>query len=264
MPRLKKWNDDLYVPVDARRLQAVIRESGLSVTQVARRIGYPQPTLHCMVSGKTKTCRQKLRRALARTLKIKEAWLGGDPNAGPHDDRLLRLAAEDAHIEVRPDEYQTQPPPLAQLRGANLIDQCLSRWEEDLAAGIAPVPPGTLGEVYQSLEGDTRRAWFGAYLSNLLFSPSTFRAQVYQFPGAPGEGDFELISWWVSNEDSFAAHWIMALRELLDPWLEGERSLNYPACYALLGALSAAGGNVMRSTDRAVFARLIAERKGDA
>lgn len=81
-------------------------------------------------------------------------------------------------------------------------------------------------------------------------------------PEAPGEADLELISWWLSNEDQFAAHWILALRELLNPWLEGERSLNYPACYALLGALSAAEGSVMKSTDRAVLARLVADRKG--
>jgi hypothetical protein len=197
----------------------------------------PQPTLHAILSGKTKRCRASKRAALARQFGIQEGWLAGDPDSGPFNDRQMVLA-ERQGTTFEPWEWRTSPPALTELRAARLLDDCLQRWNEDLAQGLAPPPePGTLlGDVCNSYKGESLTVWLGTFLERHLLEPYFFRLPIYGIPERVSEREAELLLWYWSRDDDFTTAWISALERLLAPWLEKKRHLDYAACYRLIQA----------------------------
>ena len=148
-----------------------------------------------------------------------------------------------------PGERRTGLPPLVELRAARLIEACLRRWGRDLANAITPPPDpdSLLGQVRANYKGESLVLWLGAYLEHFLFSPKLLRAQVYEFPELFGEGDADLFGWYWSQDAKFTLAWITALDQLLSPWIEGRRRLDYAACYGFLEKLS--------GSERALFCR---------
>jgi transcriptional regulator with XRE-family HTH domain len=227
------------VAISGDRLRAAIAESGISVAKLARKIRMNQPTLQYVVSGKTKRCRASRRAVLANEFGVQEAWLAGEQEAGPFYDRQLAWAEQHGTI-VLPEERQVALPPLAQLRAARLVETCLERWERDLAEGIAPPPDrhSVLGQVRGNYKGKDLTLWLGTYLEYLLCSASILRMKLYEYPQLRSGADSGLFTWFLSRDEKFTVAWISALEQLLSPWIEGLRQLDYPACYRLLEELA--------------------------
>jgi hypothetical protein len=243
---------DPLVPVSAKRLQAVLGESGTSVARLARIMKIPQPTLQYVVSGKTRRCRASMLTTLARRFDVQERWLRGDKDAGPFRDRLD--ADAEAHGTIfREGERRVGLPLLLELRAARLVERCLDRWEQDLASGVAPPPDrySLLGEVRIEMREERRALWLGAYLEYVLMSAHVFRQRIYEFPTEPTLEDTDLYRWLTSKDDAFATAWLTALEHLLSPWLEGERRLDYEACYDFLEASRRTNGRMFERARRA-------------
>lgn len=258
--RDRGWSDDPRVPVSGEHVAAAVSERNLSVAEIARRIGVPQPTLHYIVAGKTKRCRRSVRDALANELGVLSGWLGGDLESGPFRNRNLRRIQQLPNTTVFPDEFLPEPPPLAQLRATRLIEDIVAAWERDLASGLAPEPPGVLAEVRKEMSGAERRAWLGEYFEGLLISAATFKPHIYQFPEKLTARDQELVEWWRKDDGGFAAAWVDALSRLLRPWLDGHQRLNYPACYEILTRLAEPGRALFLNAEPTAFGRVVKKR----
>ena len=255
------WGDDPLVAISGEHVAAVIEESSFNRSEVARAIGISQPRLHQIVSGATKRCRQSVRDQLARKFDVLPEWLGGDENYGPFRNRWLRWLDKDPHVTVYPHEYLA--PALTLLRTTRLIEDCLNAWDRDLASGSAPEPNrnSILGRVRGEMDAEPLRAWLGSYLSHLLSAAQTFKPLIYEFPKRLTANDADLVEWWFEQDVVFAASWIAALRALLQPWIDGNRKLDYPAVYRLLQRYQRCGGDLMKDHDQAAFAKVIEKVK---
>jgi hypothetical protein len=196
-----------------------------------------QPTLHYLVSGKAKRCRASIRRGLARQFKIKEGWLAGDPNSAPFRDRNLARAERQGTI-ISPEERRQELPPLAELRVARLLEDCLRRWEQDVDSGVANLPDeGTrLGVICRNYSGEARIDWLGDFLETFLFGPKFLRLLIYGIPKRLGKAESELLHWYWKSDVDFTSAWVETLQALLGPWLEGHMPLDYEGCYGSLEA----------------------------
>jgi hypothetical protein len=249
--RDRGWTDNPLVPISGKRLHAAIIESDISVARLARKVGMKQPTLQYVVAGRTRRCRASNRAALALEFGVQEAWLEGRSDSGPFHDRQLARAKQQG-TTVLPDELRVDLPPLAELRAARLIEACLTKWEQDLRKGIAPPPKpeSLLGQVRAHYKGQDLTLWLGSYLESLVLSARTFRSLLYRFPQRLTETHSDLLSWYLSQDERFTAEWIRAVSELLKPWIEGRRQLDYTACYSLLERLRESQGALLRRAKR--------------
>jgi len=253
--RDRGWSDDPLVPVSGEHVAAVIRESGLGITEVARALGVNQPTLTYVINGKTKRCHKSLLDALAARFGVLPGWLSGDPDFAPFEERLQATAMAQG-TEFSPEELRQGLPPLVELKATKLIQECLDRWEDDLESGTAPSPPGVLGELRETRTRDQWRAWTGTYLYGLLLNARTFKPHIYQFPAKLTADDAEFVHWWMSEDDGFAAAWIDALSRLLRPWLDGQRALDYAACYRFLAHVYERSRGLIRGAEHEAFAKV--------
>ena len=91
------WQGDEMVPLDPDRVREAFQLTDLTVSEVARRAGQPQPIVTRIRQGKHKKCRRSRREALERALGVWIGSLGGEseyqaPIEAPYQMRWIRLA----------------------------------------------------------------------------------------------------------------------------------------------------------------------------
>jgi len=113
-----KYKSDPLSPFRPDRINAVREIKGLSVLALAQEADIPQPTLDCIVRGKTKRCRRSTLRSLARSLGVSVRWLSGE---------AVRLPLASFDRSDNPDA-----PALAQVAENRFLRRCLRAYRRDL------------------------------------------------------------------------------------------------------------------------------------
>lgn len=244
--------DQPQVPIIGPRVRACIDTSNWSTRslgrELARRgvVGASQQTLSYICTGRNKTCRAPLRKALAREFNVPEQWLG-DPDvyigSRLSTDHLLHMA-EDAGRDPN-------IPPIAELIAFRLGRKIADAWYRDLDAGTAPPIPPPLGlrdrllAVEQLERGlkppipppgakrDRPPNWPAPYVTIQvfqLFSTWNWRHLILKS---------ESVEWQIPEKDTadFVTAFAKAIEALLAPWLAGKAELNYERFSRLLQLL---------------------------
>ena len=95
--------------------------------------------------------------------------------------------------------------------------------------------------------GEKGRSLLGMHLES-IFVPMALRPWLFEFPEKLTEDDFDLIEWWMSEDEVTETSLIRAARRLLKPWLDGERRLNYEFCYRILNETTKPAAQLIATT----------------
>lgn len=201
-----KDSADIRVPVVGERVKTALDAAGYSEKQAARLLAerklasISQPALNNICTGKAKTCRKSVRDGLAELCgqPVTSAWLGGEK---PIEEGLFG-----------PDwESKGLPPMRPESLKAVMLTYSLSRaWSRDRPNEVFPIP-----YILPALKVLLSPAFLRALCASKLGTPL----------GTPPSAE---------QDRDFAHHMSRAFYILLEPWLEGEESADWPA---ILGAL---------------------------
>lgn len=260
-----KYRDNQNVPIVAERLLAAIQFRGLSVKAAAERAGEKQQTVQRIAQGQTSKCRHSRRQRLAEALEVPDEWLGGadvPPIPGLPAGRERVLEAEGFQVTTVLDENlahfpagASTLPPAYQLEWSRLTQRFLEAWQRDMDEGIEDAL--TLAELFSGSADDPVDAKVAvSHLLQRAMSARWWRQRLLlpiTLPEAPSDldelSDEERSALALKNEqivraqspgvsrdelDDFGRLEAEALGLILEPWLEGVRSLDYQAMYILL------------------------------
>ena len=254
-----KFKEKPLVPISGERLRAVIEFRNRSVRETAAGANQKQQTIDYIVQGKTKRCRQDRRQALADILDVSSEWLGGE--AVPPWPSLVTGIRTSALGEDRPilidenlrtlDPAASELPPTYQLYWAELVGRVLAAWRRDIDEGSEPAvalarqyPNDFDGGEWPSVSMLIQRTLGIFWWRRLVIVPNPL-------PVAPPDLDeldpvkrsrlaeANLAAWTprratLRDENAFAKSAAIALGHTLEPWLAGDRSLDYEAVTEVL------------------------------
>ena len=262
-----KLEDNPLVPISGERLRAAIEFRNSSVRRTAKKAGERQQTVDFIVQGRSERCRRKRRLRLAKALDISAEWLGGEAvppvagavsglplpewrgeGGGVLDENLRRL-----------DPGSPSLPPSYQLVWSELVGRVVSAWKRDIAKGheeaarLAERYPLELTDsAWPSVAILVRRALALTWWRPLLIMPlppPIAPANLAELDSAERMKLAEenakalAIGQLTPKElDDFAKAGAVALSQLLRPWLDGERELDYDVAAGILDWLRSGGG----------------------
>jgi len=214
----RKWRDDPWVAIKARRLRAALDYTGLTVSELAAAVADRQQTIDTLVRGKVKRCRLGRRERLERELRLPSGWLGGEARELP--GAWLRRVPT-----LRRREAARVSSALVQLAEARFIHQCAAAWQREIVASepaLADVPlsdaPGSPWQPYLLREPDVGFALFD------LTNPYTWRRRFLIAPDGGFPPDLT-----PREREEATRHLVAAFEMLFQPWFTGKAMLNRAA-----------------------------------
>lgn len=224
--------EDPLVPIVADRVAAALRYREMSVNALAGAAGEHPQTLDAIVSGATQRCRRSRRGRIARELACPADWLGGEAelrgivpwSGGPQEGQPIqydemgfvhRMSPEGRPLGLSGAAYQ--------LACWDVSEQVIDAWKRDIALGV----PGAI-EAKEEVERDSFGEWERVRRAvQRLLSCHRWRSHllVPRELGRPmNREDWKRRR---QDADEFAIQQSKAVLHALQPWLSGERSIDY-------------------------------------
>jgi hypothetical protein len=208
----RKWRDDPWVAIKARRLRAALAYTGLTVSELAARVGDRQQTIDVLARGKVKRCRRGRRERLERELRLPSGWLGGEESKLPG-----------SWARSKPDLRAWSD--LVRLAEARFIDQCFGAWQREAVARAPALKDEPLSDAPGSpwRRHLQRDAHVGFALFDLT-NPYNWRRRFLVAPNGGLPPDLT-----PREREEATRHLVAAFEVLLQPWFTEAAALNRDA-----------------------------------
>lgn len=200
-----KWTDPAYdmVRIIGRRVEAILEHRGMSVSELAERIGDNQQTIDLIKRGVTKKCRRFRLENIARELDVPPEWLMGELKMLP-DTTWHPIKDADGNWVLNAEgrgifEEDYDVPPLRQIAQSAFAQLCRT--------ALVNHRPAAERDTLQSV------------LSSILVDPLIWRGKLLNYP-AGGRLTAE------DQDDEAVVALSQAFSIILQPWFRGEVSLN--------------------------------------